>query len=187
VPTVAAPTPAGALSPAAAAAVVNALTPSANAPVRVQAPQALPQQQQQPLSATSVASPAATRPLTPEERKTIERAREQEGKAMRADGRTDRGTAKAQKDAARDQQRQDEINRNAAKGEQARDASIAREKAKLEKEKARRDAEAAKAAAAAAKRQAEIDRNHQKALDEAAAKAKEAEARYQALASKSQK
>ena len=38
-----------------------------------------------------------------------------------------------------------------------------------------------------AKRQAEIDRNHQKALDEAAAKAKEAEARYQALASKSQK
>jgi pilus assembly protein CpaC len=187
VPTVAAPTPAGALSPAAAAAAVNALTPSANAPVRVQAPPAQPQQQQQPLSATSLASPAATRPLTPEERKTIDRAREQDEMAKRADGTTDKGAAKAQKNAAREQQRQVEINRNAAKGEQARQASIAREKAKLEKEKARRDAEAAKVAAAAAKRQAEIDRNHQKALDEAAAKAKEAEARYQALASKSQK
>jgi hypothetical protein len=152
--------------------------------VRVQAP---PQQQQQPLSATSLASPAATRPLTPEERKTMERARGQEEKGKRADGMTDKGAAKAQKNAAREQQRQDEINRNAAKGEQARDASIARERAKLEKEKAKRDADAAKVAAAAAKRQAEIDRNHQKALDEAAAKAKEAEARYQALASKSQK
>jgi hypothetical protein len=64
---------------------------------------------------------------------------------------------------------------------------MARERVQLEKEKAKRDAESAKTAAAAAKRQAEIDRTNQKVLDEAAAKAKEAEARYQALASKSQK
>jgi pilus assembly protein CpaC len=173
-PAAAAPAP----SPAAAAAAVNALTPSANAPVRVQAPQPQPQapqaQQQQPLSAKPLTAAApATRPLTSEERKASERARQQDEKARKRD--------------AKAQQRQDGINRNAAKADQERQVKIAREKAKLEKEKAKRDAEAARTAAAAAKRQAEIDRTHQRTLDEAAAKAKEAEARYQALAAKSQR
>ena len=171
VPTVAAPAPApGTPSPAAAAAAVNALTPSANAPVRVQAP---PPAQPPAARPVTAAPSAATRPLTADEQQMLQRAREQDGKSKKVD--------------AKAQQRQDEINKNAAKAEQERQKKMARERAKLEKEKAKRDAEAAKTAAAAARRQAEIDRTHQKALDEAAAKAKEAEARYQALASKSQK
>jgi pilus assembly protein CpaC len=165
VPAPAPATQASAPSPAAAAAAVSALTPSANAPVRAQATQ--------PLPAKPLAAPApATRPLTADERKAIERAHEQEQNAKKMD--------------AKAQQKQDEANRRAAKVEQERQVKLAREKAKEDKEKAKRDAEAAKTAAGAAKRQAEIERNHQKALDEAAAKAKDAEARYQALA-KSQK
>jgi len=47
-------------------------------------------------------------------------------------------------------------------------------------QQARKDAEAAKAAAEKAKRRDEIERNHQKLLEEAAAKARAAEAAYQA-------
>jgi pilus assembly protein CpaC len=166
-------------SPAAAAAAVNALTPSANAPVRVQ-PQGQSQTQapaSQPLAAKPLngAAPAAaaSRPLTSDQKKMLERAHEQE--------------ARAQKSDTKAQVRQDQINRSAAKADQERQKKMASERVKLEREKAKRDAAAARAAAAAAKRQAEIDRTNQKALDEAAAKAKEAEARYQALASKSQK
>ncbi len=177
-------------SPAAAAAAVSALTPSASAPTRIQAPppaQAQPQpqvQSAQPLAAKPVtaaapaatpvttAAPAVTRPLTPDEQKMLQRAREREEKAKKAD--------------ARAQVRQDGINQNASKADQDREKKIARERVKLEKEKAKRDAESSKAAAAAARRQAEIDRTRQKELDEASAKAKEAEARYQAL-QKSQK
>jgi pilus assembly protein CpaC len=174
-------------SPAAAAAAVSALTPSAKAPVRVQAAPAQPttqgvqpQSKDQPLAATpTVATPTAAtpapdnlRPLTKQERRELDRAHERE--------------EQARKDAAKAQAKQDETDRRAAKAEQEQAAQIARETAKLEKEKAKRDAQAAKVAARQAKRQAEIDREHQKALDEAAAKAREAEARYQAL-SKGQK
>jgi hypothetical protein len=48
------------------------------------------------------------------------------------------------------------------------------------KRQAKKDAEAARIASEQAKRTAEIEKTHQKALDEAAAKAKEAEAKYQA-------
>ena len=173
-------------SPAAAAAAVNALTPSANAPVRVppqgQAQPQTPAPASQPLAAKPLAgaAPAAARPLTADEKKMLQRAHEQDEQAKKSD-------TKAQKSDAKAQQRQNEINKNAAKAEQERQKKMATERAKLEREKAKRDASAARAAAAAAKRQAEIDRTNQKALDEAAAKAKEAEARYQALASKSQK
>jgi hypothetical protein len=180
-PAVVAPAaPAG--SPAAAAAAVSALTPSANAPARAQTPQ--PQTQQPaPLAATPISATTADgspRPMTAEERKAFDRARQQDDKAKKSD-------SKANTQAAKTQARQDELNRNAAKAQQEQDAKIAKEKAKLEKEKAKRDAEAAKVAAAKAKRQAEIDRAHQKELDEAAAKAREAEARYQAALAKSQK
>jgi len=69
--------------------------------------------------------------------------------------------------------------KRAAKAEEERQAKLAVEKAKQDREQAR-------VAAIAAKRQAEIEKNHQKALEEAAQKAKEAQARYDAIA-KSQK
>jgi pilus assembly protein CpaC len=150
-------------TPAAAAAAVSALTPSANAAPRVQVQQPQPGQGQQNLTAQP-GQPAAqpAMPITD----------------TKADAKT---LKEAQREALREQQRQDEINRNAAKADQERNAQIAREKAKLEKEKAKRDAEAAKVAAVQAKKQAEIEKNRQKVLDEAAAKVKEAEAKYQAL------
>ena len=163
--------PAG--SAAAAAAAVNALTPSASAPVQAQ-----PQTQAQPLAArpmTATPGTAVERPLTPEEQKRVDRARAQEA-ASRAAG------SKSDKEALKAQQRNDEINRNASKAEQERQDKIAKEKTKLEKEKAERDAKAAREAAAKAKKQAEIDRAHQKQLDEAAAEAKKAQAKYDALA-----
>jgi pilus assembly protein CpaC len=68
--------------------------------------------------------------------------------------------------------------------------AMAEERRRLEKqreqqqraarEQARRDAEAARKAQEAAKRQAEIDRERQKAIDQAAARVKAAEAAYQA-------
>src|SRR5262249_51917542 len=191
--------PAYAPNAATAAAAVSALTPSSAAP-RVQTP-GQPQAQppapaqtgapgQQPLAARPVSgTPASSveRPLTPDEQQRIDRARAMENANRVAGGKEPRKSdEKADKEALKAQQRQDEINHNAAKAAKERDEKIAKEKAKLEKEKAKRDAEKAKADAAAAKRQAEIDRSHQKALEEAAAKAKEAQAKYDALA-KSQK
>jgi colicin import membrane protein len=72
-----------------------------------------------------------------------------------------------------------------------RDAENAKVQAKRDAEaakvQAKHDAEAAKIAAEEAKRQGEIERVHQKALDEAAAKAKEADAKYQADLSRKQR
>jgi pilus assembly protein CpaC len=170
-----------------AVSVVNAPPPSAPARVQAGQPQtpsqgqpqmqAQPQPagQGQPLVARPVATPGSERPLTPEEQRQIDRARAQDA-ASRASG------TKSDKEALKSQQRTDEINRNAAKADQVRQEKMAREKTKLEKEKAERDAKAAKAAAAQAKKQAEVDRAHQKQLDEAAAEAKKAQAKYDALA-----
>ena len=145
-------------SAAEAAAAMSALTPASHAPAVVASP-AGAASAPAPAAATAAPAAAAPRPLTSDERKALERA-------QKADG-----VAKA---------RQEEIMKRASKGDQERQA-------KLAKEKEKQDREQAKIAAVAAKRQAEIDKNHQKALDEAAQKAKEAQARYDALAAKSQK
>jgi pilus assembly protein CpaC len=195
-----------------AAAAVSALTPAANAP-RVQpvpasqTPQTQTQSQMQPPSpvqaqpqaqsgqtlearpATAVAPvsrpPAADEPARAAGSKSAQ-ASKQDAKQTKAEAKAQKDADKAAKDAAVQQQRTDEINRNAAKYEKERQDKIDKEKAKLEKEKAKRDAERDKSAAAAAKKQAEADKEHQKQLDEAAAKAKDAQARYEAL-QKSQK
>jgi hypothetical protein len=183
-------------SPAAAAAAVSALTPSASAP-RVQPTAATPaagsqpQPSGQPLEAKPLAGTAAPAEATPPAVAPQDRAHPKQTSASRqtdakADGKANKEAERAAKEAAKAQQRQDEINRNAEKAEQQRQAAFEREKAKLEKEKAKRDAEAAKVAAEKAKKDAEAEKVRQKALDDAAAKVKEAEARYQAL-SKNQK
>ena len=99
---------------------------------------------------TAPATPAV-RPLTRDEEKRLEKAREEERKAEAV--------------------RAGEAYR-AAQEEQKRQQQLAREQAK-------RDAEAAEKAAKEAARQAEIDKKRQKQIDEAAKKLKEAEAAYQ--------
>src|SRR5262249_24660197 len=152
-------------SPTAAAAAVSALTPASHAPGVVAA--AAPAQAGAPVTAVDVAAPgSAARPMTSDDKKACERARSEKQEAQKADG---GATA-----------RQEEAMRRDAKAE-------AEQQAKLTKEKEKDDREKAKVAATEAKRQAEIQKNHQKALDEAAAKAKEAQAKYEALAAKGQK
>ena len=159
-----------ALSPAAAAAV---LTPAPPARVVVG-----PTTGTAPPAATTVApASASTRPLTGEEKKALERSRKQDEvrKAIEA----------------KEQLKRDEADRRTEQAEQKRQAKLAAEQAKADAEaakvaaeqaqqQARKDAEAAKAAAEKAKRRDEIERNHQKLLEEAAAKARAAEAAYQA-------
>ncbi|PYR45370.1 MAG: hypothetical protein DMF95_20985 [Acidobacteria bacterium] len=159
-----------ALSPAAAAAV---LTPAPPARVVVG-----PTAGTAPPAATPVApASASTRPLTGEEKKALERSRKQDEvrKAIEA----------------KEQLKRDEADRRTEQAEQKRQAKLAAEQAKADAEaakvaaeqaqqQARKDAEAAKAAAEKAKRRDEIERNHQKLLEEAAAKARAAEAAYQA-------
>src|SRR5262249_47918979 len=128
------------------------------------------------------------RPLTPAEQQRLDRARAQEN-ASRAST-SNRGDDKAQrkadeqaeKEALKAQPRPDDLDRNPAETAKQAQETNATEKAKIDKRKGKRDAEKAKADAGAAKKQAELDRGHQKALEEAAAKAKEAQARYEALA-----
>ncbi len=178
------PAVAASASPAAAAAAVSALTPAASAPRVQQAPAQPSQAPLAPLSAQPLAA-TQTPPVAAVEPRQAAAPRTGDPKAdAKAEAQTKKDIERTAKEAARAQQRQDEINRNAAHAEQQREAAMSRERAKLEKEKAKRDAEAAKEAAAKAKKDAEAERKRQ--LDEAAAKVKEAEARYQAL-QKSQK
>jgi pilus assembly protein CpaC len=87
----------------------------------------------------------------------------------------------AEEAAARQQTKQAEIDRRNAKIEQERQAKAGKEQARRDVEQAKKDAEAARVAAIEAKKQAEIDRLRQKDVDEAAAKVKAAEAKYQEL------
>jgi len=154
-------------SAAGAAAAMQNLNPTAKAPVRVDAPgtpsaaapaaadaQTLP-------SKTLAAQPA--RPMTSAEKKAFEKAREQDEARKKAEAaqlaREDEARMKAEK---------------AAQEQQARNA----------KEQEKKDREQAKVAAVEAKRLAEIQKNRQKAIDEAEAKAKEAQAKVDALKGK---
>ena len=87
----------------------------------------------------------------------------------------------AEEAAAKQQAKQAEIDRRNAKIEQERQAKAAKDQARRDAEQAKKDAEAARIAAIEAKKQAELDRIQQKAVDEAAARAKAAEAKYQEL------
>jgi pilus assembly protein CpaC len=161
-------------SPAAAAATLSALTPPSHAAAVVPAPGAAAAPATDATTAVKPAQPAsAQRQTMADDKKALEHARAEQQAAQKADG-----EAKA---------RQEEAMRHAAKAEQEQQKIEAEREAKLAKEKDEEDRKKAKIATADAKRMAEIQKNHQKALDEAAAKAKEAQARYDALAAKGQK
>ncbi len=152
------PTSAGPVSSAEAARAVVALTPAG--PKRIDAPVAAPAAA--PASAASPgaqAPAAATRPLPPNEQRVLDRARRLEREQEQA--------AKATEAKRAAQQAQDDA-KKAAKDKKQQD--------KLALEQAKRDKEAAKRAEEAAKKQAEVDRRHQKAVEEAQAKLKAAQA-----------
>jgi hypothetical protein len=89
--------------------------------------------------------------------------------------------ARAAEAARVDRARQEEVDRRNAKVEQARQAKLSKEQARRDVEQAKKDAESARIAGIEAKKQAELDRIQQRAVDDAAAKAKAAEAKYQEL------
>ena len=100
----------------------------------------------------------------------------------------DERAQEAAREAQKQAEKQAEIDRKNAKLEQERQAKAAKEQAKRDAEQAKRDAEqakkdaeAARLAAIEAKKQAELDRERQREIDEAAARAKAAEAKYQEL------
>jgi pilus assembly protein CpaC len=159
---VAQPTPA---NPASAADTVRALTPSR--PVtHVAEPKAAAQPAAQPPQATAApAVQAAAKPAKPS--KEEERAREAAAKQAEKQAEIDRRNAKLE----------EERQVKAAKEQARRDV----EQAKRDAEQSKKDAEAARIAAIEARRQAELDRERQKEIDEAAARAKAAEAKYQEL------
>jgi pilus assembly protein CpaC len=152
-------------SAAGAAAAMQNLNPTAKAPVRVDAsgmPAAPAAAEAQTLPSKTLAAQPA-RPLTAAEKKAFEKAREQ-----------DEAMKKAQ---AAQLAREDEARLKGEKAEQERQG-------RLSKEQEKKDREQAKVAAVEAKRQAEIQKNRQKAIDEAEARAKEAQAKVDALKGK---
>ena len=130
-------------------------------------------------------TPAATRAMTADEKRALERSQKSDGHAKPA---ASNKNTKKQDEAARQKAKADqEQAAKAAKLQAKRDAEAARVAAVQAQRQARIDAEAARTATERAKRQAEVERAHQKVIDEAAAKVKEAEARYQAELARKQK
>jgi pilus assembly protein CpaC len=141
----------------------------------------------QPLPSKAVPSAGFTRPLTGEEKKMLERSRKQDEirKATEVKEQVKRDEADRQTEKA-GQERQAKLDAEQARRDAAA-ATVAAAQAKEQGiEQAKRDMQAAKVAAEQAKRRAEIERIHQKALDEAAAKARAADAAYQAQLGKKQ-
>jgi pilus assembly protein CpaC len=113
---------------------------------------------------------AVSRPLTPQEQKLIERARQQEIEARKAQ------TGAARKAAGEQAKRDGEASRQAA--------AAARKQAEIDKAA---QAAAAKRNAELAKKQAEIDKKKQKDIAEAEAKLKAAQAAYEVELAKAKK
>jgi pilus assembly protein CpaC len=137
-------------------------------------------------SAATISPPAApviAAPLTPLSPRTKEEQRALE-RAQREQRERDLERQKREAKAAEEQRRREA---KAAEEQQEKDRRERVRQEQLAREQARRDAEQARRDAEAARRQAEIDREHQKQIDEAAAKLKAAEAAYQAELEKRQK
>jgi pilus assembly protein CpaC len=159
-------------SPAAAAAAVSALVPTTR-PVSAETLDNLPARRIETPAATTVAKP----PANDYEKKYNERMQKQDQEA-----------------AARLNAKTADEDRAKAKIQKKEQEKLAREQAKRDAETAKADAEAAKRSAEEAKRQgeidrrqAEIDKKQQKAIAEAEARAKAAEAAYQNELAKAKK
>jgi pilus assembly protein CpaC len=148
--------------PAAAAAAVSALTP--NTPRVVASPAPAPAANAAPVAEAPLpVGSTASRPLTKEEKKAMERARKDEEERLKRE-------AEANAKAAA-------IVRKNEMEQRKRDEKAAREQAKLDEQMAKKQAEEAK-------KQAERDREHQKEVEAAAARLKAAEAAYNAQLAK---
>lgn len=170
----AAPTPAVAPTPSApapgeAAALLRdqtANTPKASTPKLVTPPP--PVVESRPAAPPTAPAPArdtARRPLTADEKRLIEKTAASQRKAQEAEVRAMKERAKREAKAAEQQKRRDQQ-------EQKRQQQLAREQAK-------RDLAAAERAKTEAARQAEMDKKAEKAINEAAARVRAAEAVYQ--------
>src|SRR5262245_10095075 len=172
-----APAPATtALTPEAAAATLQALTPSTAPVVNAGAPPS------HPLEAIE---PAPAHEPTREEQNALEQARKQERAAAQAVHEDAERAAKAEKAqaaaAAKEMARQAEIDRKNTKAEEKRDDEAAKKQAALDKAA---QETAQKRAAEEAKKQAEIDKKNEKAVADAQAKLKAAQAAYEAEVAK---
>ncbi len=153
--------------PAAAAATVNALTPST--PKVTSAP------------APAAAAPAATaRPLTKDEQAALERAKKVEAAESRQSARQ---AEIDKKQAEKDAKAKAEAERRQAAIDKAAEEAATKRAA----EKAKKDAEIARKQAEQDRKQAELDKKKQKALGEAQAKMKAAQAEYDAEIAKIKK
>ena len=152
-----------------APATPTASTSDMNAP-------AVPAAQIQPQPGGSV-EPAS---LTNQEKKVLERARrqmrEQQEAAAKGMTREERRAAQQASDVARENAKHEA---DAARVQARRDAESRKVAEEQARDQARRDAEAKKVSDEAARKQAEIDKKHAKAVADAEAKLKAAEAAYQ--------
>lgn len=157
------------VTPAAAAATVQALTPSAAAP-KMQAPAAAPANAPLASTPTNGAGVQAASPAGKDEHQRLESGKAADGKQRAKQIEEDRRKAEADKKAEE----------KAAKAA----AAAARRQAEIDRAAS---AAAAKRAAEEAKKQAEIDKKNRKAVAEAEARLKAAEAAYQTEVAKSKK
>jgi pilus assembly protein CpaC len=168
-------------SPAAAAATMNALVPTAPKPLpaAVPAPGAPAAAAPQPLPAQPIQAPAASvsRPLTKQEQQTLDRTHKAEAEAA---AQADAKAAEAERENAKKQKK---LQEQAAKDQAKRDAAAAKQGQEL----AKRQGEFDRKQAEAAKKQAEIEKKQQKVIADAEARAKAAEAAYQAELDKAKK
>jgi hypothetical protein len=140
---------------------------------------AIPENAAQPVGADHQPTPApqapqaAQQPLTKEQLKAIEQAREEERKAAEKLAREDALQRRAMEAAA--QQRAEQDRKDEKRRAQA---------AKLELERQKRESDVAKKNAEQARRQNEEEQKRQKALTDAALKLKQAQDAYQAEVAK---
>jgi pilus assembly protein CpaC len=166
--------PAGApLQPAGAAAAVKALTPQGPTPVVVPEPNTSSAAAAPNTPVVPTAAPAPAPKVAPPDKKAVERARREEQQQLE-------DMRKAQAAEAKRTHKQAEIDAARVAKEKQHQEVLAREQAKRDAEAKKKAEKDLKKAAEAAKRQTANDADRQKALGEATAKLKAAQAEYQA-------
>jgi hypothetical protein len=113
---------------------------------------------------------SVTRPLTEQEQKLLARAHKAEAEA-----------------AAQSQAKAEEVGREQAKKEKKAQEKAAKDQAKRDAETAKHDAELAKRQVEYDRQQADAQKKQQKVIDDAEARAKAADAAYQAELNKAKK
>ena len=193
--------PVAASAPAPVPAQTPVRTVTASAPA-AQTTAAAPQgvQTAAPAAAQQAASqPAAGKPLTKQQLKALEQAREEERKAAEKQAKEDAEVAARQRRALEaaekariEQEKRDAAQKQAqlkaeekARAEQAKkDEALRKQAEKLEQERQKREAQVAKKNATQAQKQNEDEQKRQQALEDAANRLKEAQEAYQAEVAK---